>query len=67
MDAKQLLEILACPQCHADLVLLSENGKSGFLCENCQKVYPICEDIPVMLIDAAIPRSDWPANAPTSL
>lgn len=58
MDTQELLKILACPQCHGDLEL-TENGKKGFLCPVCQKVYPIEDDIPIMIIEEAIPLADW--------
>jgi uncharacterized protein YbaR (Trm112 family) len=47
----QLLEILACPLCKAD-VKLTEDEK-GLKCVQCHRVYPIRDDIPVMLIDEA--------------
>ncbi len=49
---KELLEILACPQCKGD-IRLSEKG-DGLICAKCKLMYPIREDIPVMLIDEAI-------------
>jgi len=51
MIDKELLEILACPQCKADVRL--EDGK--IVCTNprCGLRYPIRDDIPVMLIDEA--------------
>lgn len=48
----ELLEILVCPQCKGDLRLDSKG--SGLVCETCRLLYPIRDDIPVMLIDAAI-------------
>lgn len=52
---KELLEILACPKCKGE-VKLSEKG-DGLVCENCRLMYPIKDDIPVMLIDEAIKLS----------
>jgi hypothetical protein len=49
--AKELLEILVCPVCKAP-VKLTPDGM-GLKCGQCQRVYPIKEDIPVMLIDEA--------------
>ncbi|HDI78247.1 MAG TPA: Trm112 family protein [Desulfobacteraceae bacterium] len=51
--SKELLEILACPKCKGD-IYLSEKG-DGLICQNCRLMYPIKEDIPIMLIDEAIP------------
>ncbi len=56
MIKKELLEILACPKCKGDLEL-SEDGK-GLICRNCKLMYPIEDDIPIMLIDEAIPLEE---------
>ena len=54
MVSTDLLEILRCPVC------VREPGKEGKLnlahetwlvCQDCNRKYPIVEDIPVMLID----------------
>jgi uncharacterized protein len=50
LDPK-LLEILACPVCRTSVRLL-EDG-SGLRCERCRRVYPVVDDIPVMLVDEA--------------
>jgi uncharacterized protein YbaR (Trm112 family) len=50
---KELLAILACPKCKGDVQLSSKGD--GLICEGCRVMYPIREDIPVMLIDEAIP------------
>jgi len=47
----ELLEILACPKCKTAVVLVDNN--SGLKCRTCRRVYPIKDDIPVMLIDEA--------------
>jgi uncharacterized protein YbaR (Trm112 family) len=49
---KELLAILACPKCKGD-IQLTEKG-DGLVCKACKLVYPIKDDIPVMLIDEAI-------------
>lgn len=49
----ELLEILCCPKCKGD-IKLTEN-EDGLLCENCRLIYPIEDDIPIMLIDEAKP------------
>jgi uncharacterized protein YbaR (Trm112 family) len=51
--SKDLLDILACPKCKGD-IQLTENG-DGLVCSACRLVYPIKDDIPVMLIDEATP------------
>jgi uncharacterized protein YbaR (Trm112 family) len=47
----ELLEILACPNCKTPVKLV-KNG-TALKCGNCHRVYPIKDDIPVMLIDEA--------------
>ncbi len=47
----QLLNILACPLCRTE-VKPTADGK-GLQCVTCHRVYPIRDDIPVMLIDEA--------------
>ena len=49
--SQELLDILACPVCIKS-VHLTADGK-GLKCEQCKRVYPIKDDIPVMLIDEA--------------
>lgn len=49
---KELLDILACPKCKGD-IKLTEKG-DGLICDACKLIYPIKDDIPVMLIDEAI-------------
>jgi uncharacterized protein YbaR (Trm112 family) len=50
--SEELLKILVCPVCKATLTL-KEDG-SGLKCTECKRVYPVRDDIPVMLIDQAI-------------
>ena len=52
MIRKDLLDILACPQCREKVVLSGDN--LWLVCENCQVRYPIEDDIPIMLIDRAV-------------
>ena len=49
----ELLAILRCPKCKSE-VKLKEDG-SGLTCQNseCKLVYPIRDEIPVMLVDEA--------------
>ncbi len=50
---KELLDILACPKCKGEIRL--NDKEDGLICEACKLLYPIKDDIPVMLIDEAIP------------
>lgn len=53
MISKELLDILVCPKCKGDLALTAK--EDGLACRACRLVYPIKDDIPVMLIDEALP------------
>lgn len=66
LDAK-LVSILACPACRGKLEgpgkfeeRKPEEGESeGLLCPKCSLVYPVKEDIPVMLAEEAISLAEW--------
>ena len=47
----RLLEILACPLCKTPVKLTG--GGDGLKCSQCNRVYPVKDDIPVMLVDQA--------------
>lgn len=47
----ELLKILVCPLCKAGLEL--KNSGLGLKCTKCHRVYPIRDDIPVMMISEA--------------
>jgi len=49
MIDKDLLNILACPLCKADVKLEGDR----IVCSKCARHYPIKDDIPIMLIDEA--------------
>jgi len=49
--SQDLLEILACPACKAKVELKADG--SALKCVECRRVYPIRDDIPVMLVDEA--------------
>jgi uncharacterized protein YbaR (Trm112 family) len=51
--SKDLLDILACPQCKGEVKLTA--AEDGLVCAACRLVYPIRDEIPVMLIDEALP------------
>jgi uncharacterized protein YbaR (Trm112 family) len=51
MIPQDLLDILACPLCKKPLVL--KNGGESLKCLECRRVYPIRNDIPILLIDEA--------------
>ena len=49
--SQDLLEILACPACKAKVELQPDGN--GLKCVTCHRLYPIRDDIPVMLVDEA--------------
>ena len=49
--SKELLEILVCPLCKQPVTLKDEGN--GLKCPQCRRVYPVRDDIPVMLVDEA--------------
>jgi uncharacterized protein YbaR (Trm112 family) len=50
---KELLEILACPNCRGD-VEYREEAQEIVCVGTCRYRYPVRDDIPVMLIEEAI-------------
>jgi uncharacterized protein YbaR (Trm112 family) len=52
MIPKDLLDILVCPACKQNLAL-SGNGER-LKCSVCRRVYPIRDNIPILLIDEAV-------------
>ena len=51
MISQELLDMLVCPVCK-EPVVLNANG-SSLKCGECRRVYPIQDNIPIMLVDAA--------------
>ena len=49
--SKELLEILVCPLWKQTVTLYDEGN--GLKCPQCRRVYPVRDDIPVMLVDEA--------------
>lgn len=47
----ELLAILACPACKTPVKLVHDG--TALKCDQCRRVYPIKDDIPVMLIEEA--------------
>ena len=57
----ELLEILACPLCKEDVKLTAD--KKGLKCVKCDRVYPIKDDIPIMIIEEASVEPERPTKA----
>jgi uncharacterized protein YbaR (Trm112 family) len=51
MLPSDLLEILVCPACKSELIV-KENGAS-LKCNGCSRVYPVRDEIPILLVDEA--------------
>ncbi len=52
MVDKELLDMLRCPNCVQERDgLLEYYQESWLICQDCDRKYPIVDDIPVMLID----------------
>lgn len=49
--SQELLDILVCPLCKAPVKLTADG--QGLKCGQCRRVYPLRDDIPVMLLDEA--------------
>jgi uncharacterized protein len=49
--SKELLDILVCPVCKAPVKPTPDN--TGLKCQSCRRVYPIRDEIPVMLPEEA--------------
>ncbi len=65
MVSKELLEILRCPVCVQEKEgLLELHQDCWLICQDCDRKYPIVEDIPVMLIDEG---DKWQATLKDSL
>ena len=48
-----LLDILACPQCHAPLRADKEASELVCTSQTCGLAYPVRDDIPVLLVEEA--------------
>ena len=54
--SKEQLDILVCPFCKKPVQPLPDN--TGLKCEACKRVYPVRDEIPVMLLDEATVASE---------
>lgn len=51
MIPKDLFDILVCPACKTPLVM--KNDGESLKCDECHRVYPVRDDIPILLVDEA--------------
>ena len=61
---QQLLDILACPKCKGPVKL--DEASKGLVCNACRLIYPIEDDIPIMLVDEARPITGGAGAAPAA-
>ncbi len=61
---KDLITMLVCTVCKQQLELCPADD--GLLCEKCQLVFPVLDDIPVMLTDEAVPVEKWQGSLPSA-
>ena len=54
--SRELLEILVCPICKTPVKLMP--NQQGLKCATCGRVYPIRNEIPVMLVEEATIEKD---------
>jgi hypothetical protein len=54
--AKELLDILVCPLCKTPVTPTAD--QQGLKCATCRRVYPVRDDIPIMLVDEARVESE---------
>ncbi len=59
---KHLLQILACPKCKGNLELSSNND--ALICMECSTVYPVIDEIPVLLTEKGVSLEEWKKGIP---
>jgi uncharacterized protein YbaR (Trm112 family) len=75
IEIPELLSLLACPICRGGLEAKERRKKDaktaadssfqehklpdGLFCPRCSIVYPVRDNIPIMLAEEAIPLADW--------
>ena len=65
--APELLDILACPNCHGSLAVDHDRDELVCLAADCGLAYPVRQGIPVLLIDEARrPGPDLPLGSASS-
>jgi uncharacterized protein YbaR (Trm112 family) len=65
--APELLDILACPNCHGSLAVDHDRDELVCLAADCGLAYPVRQGIPVLLIDEARrPGPDLPPASASS-
>lgn len=55
----RLLDMLACPVCKVKVSLTADGA--GLRCERCRRIFPIRDDIPIMLVEEARQEEEPPS------
>lgn len=55
----ELMEILVCPDCKGKVEL--KNDGNALQCVECKRIYPVRDDIPVMIIEESYREGEEPA------
>ncbi len=48
---ERLLDLVCCPKCQGDLIY--DKKREALICPRCKLLYPVKEDIPILLIEEA--------------
>jgi len=59
--APDLLAILACPRCKG--ALRAADSGNRLVCARCRVAFPVVDDIPVMILEEAIPWTQPPLDS----
>ena len=54
MIPQDLLDILVCPACKKPLLLVMKDNGESLKCGECRRVYPVRDNIPILLVDEAV-------------
>ena len=54
--SQELLDLLVCPVCKTPVKITAD--AKGLKCSTCRRVYPVRDDIPIMLVDEARVEND---------
>ena len=52
-----LLPLLACPACRSSLRPV--DNETGLACEVCAEIFPVDQDIPLLMTEEAVLLPDW--------
>jgi uncharacterized protein YbaR (Trm112 family) len=56
----ELMEILVCPACKGKVELKADG--QALKCVECERIYPVRDDIPVMIIEESYREGEQPAG-----